>query len=53
MFIIWRNKMTSYKCFKCEKKITSTNLKKRFVCPYCGGKIFYKPRNKIKKIKAE
>ncbi len=44
--------MTTYKCFKCEKKISSANLKKRFVCPYCGSKIFYKPRVKTKKIKA-
>ncbi len=45
--------MTAYKCFKCEKKITTTNLSKRFVCPHCGSKIFYKPRTKVKKIKAE
>ena len=45
--------MTTYKCFKCEKKISSTNLEKRFVCPHCGSKIFYKPRTKVKKIKAE
>lgn len=45
--------MTSYKCFKCGKKITNTNLDKRFVCPACGSKIFYKPRNTAKKIKAE
>jgi len=29
-------KMPAYKCFKCEKKITTTNLGKRFVCPHCG-----------------
>ena len=44
--------MPTYKCFKCERKIQNTNLEKRFVCPYCGGKIFYKPRTKVKKIKA-
>lgn len=44
--------MVSYKCFKCEKKITSAALDKRFVCPSCGSKIFYKPRDKVKKIKA-
>lgn len=44
--------MTNYKCFKCEKKITGTNIGKRFVCPYCGSKIFYKPRTKIKKVRA-
>ena len=45
--------MVAYKCFKCEKKVVSTSLDKRFVCPYCGSKIFYKPRTHIKKIKAE
>lgn len=45
--------MTMYKCFKCEKKINSSALQKRFVCPNCGGKIFYKLRTKIKKVKTE
>ncbi|MBL7058957.1 DNA-directed RNA polymerase subunit P [Candidatus Pacearchaeota archaeon] len=45
--------MVSYKCFKCEKKISHNTLDKRFVCPHCGSKIFYKPRTKVKKIKAE
>jgi len=45
--------MINYKCFKCEKKINVTSLEKRFVCPYCGSKIFYKPRTKVKKIKTE
>lgn len=45
--------MVTYKCFKCEKKVLSNNLEKRFVCPYCGSKIFYKPRIHLKKIKAE
>ncbi|MBU2616254.1 MAG: DNA-directed RNA polymerase subunit P [Nanoarchaeota archaeon] len=44
--------MPTYKCFKCEKKIQNTNLDKRFVCPNCGGKIFYKPRKVVKKVKA-
>jgi DNA-directed RNA polymerase subunit RPC12/RpoP len=44
--------MPVYKCFKCEKKIQDTNLEKRFVCPNCGGKIFYKPRKQVKRIKA-
>lgn len=44
--------MTSYKCFKCEKKINAEDLKKRFLCPHCGNKIFYKPRTKTKNIKA-
>lgn len=45
--------MATYKCFKCGKKITVENLEKRFVCPGCGSKIFYKPRKKVKTVKAE
>jgi len=45
--------MTEYKCFKCGKKIKSEELKKRFVCPSCGSKIFHKPRTKSKTLKAE
>lgn len=45
--------MAVYKCFKCEKKISHKSLEKRFSCPYCGGKIFYKPRGITTKIKAE
>lgn len=44
--------MTVYKCFKCGKQISSKALEKRFVCPACGGKVFYKPRKEITKIKA-
>ena len=44
--------MTAYKCFKCGKKATNDSLDKRFVCPNCGSKIFYKPRTIAKKIKA-
>ncbi len=44
--------MAIYKCFKCGKKITSKILEKRFLCPSCGGKIFYKPRKHVTKIKA-
>ncbi|MDP3992449.1 MAG: DNA-directed RNA polymerase subunit P [Candidatus Pacearchaeota archaeon] len=44
--------MPTYKCFKCGKKILDVNLAKRFVCPHCGSKIFYKPRTREKKIKA-
>jgi len=45
--------MVTYKCFKCEKEIKEEDLKKRFVCPNCGSKIFFKPREKVKTIKAE
>ena len=44
--------MATYKCFKCGKKITNKALEKRFLCPHCGAKIFYKPRNTNVKIKA-
>jgi len=44
--------MAIYKCFKCGKKIKSKDLDKRFVCPGCGSKIFYKPRTKVKTVKA-
>lgn len=45
--------MAEYKCFKCKKEIDNKDLKKRFVCPNCGFKIFFKPRTKVKTIKAE
>ncbi|MFH1608212.1 MAG: DNA-directed RNA polymerase subunit P [archaeon] len=45
--------MTTYKCFKCEKKIKNTDLDKRFVCPNCGSKIFHKPRTKVKKVSTD
>lgn len=44
--------MATYKCFKCGKKLSSKNLEQRFVCPNCGGKIFYKSRTQITKLKA-
>ncbi|MAG38359.1 DNA-directed RNA polymerase subunit P [Candidatus Pacearchaeota archaeon] len=44
--------MAQYKCFKCEKAISSKQLDKRFVCPHCGSKIFYKPRTQIVKLEA-
>ncbi|MEK6925805.1 MAG: DNA-directed RNA polymerase subunit P [Nanoarchaeota archaeon] len=45
--------MTTYKCFKCGKKIQDMNLGKRFVCPGCGSKIFFKPRTAVKKVKTD
>ena len=45
--------MAAYKCFNCGKKVTSNALEKRFICPGCGTKIFYKPRKVVAKIKAE
>jgi DNA-directed RNA polymerase subunit RPC12/RpoP len=44
--------MAAYKCFNCGKKITSNILEKRFLCPQCGSKIFFKTRKHIAKIKA-
>jgi len=44
--------MAQYKCFNCGKPLTSKILEKRFVCPHCGSKIFYKPRAAIVKVKA-
>ncbi|MBU1136251.1 MAG: DNA-directed RNA polymerase subunit P [Nanoarchaeota archaeon] len=44
--------MAVYKCFKCGKKISNKILEKRFTCPNCNGKIFYKPRVHSTKIKA-
>jgi len=44
--------MAQYKCFHCGKSITSKILEKRFVCPHCGSKIFYKPRTHVVKVKA-
>ncbi len=45
--------MAQYKCFKCNKTISSRVLDKRFVCPACGSKIFFKPRTHIVKLKAK
>jgi len=45
--------MAVYKCFDCGKKIKSDDLEKRFVCPGCGSRIFFKPRTKMKTVKAE
>jgi len=45
--------MVTYKCFKCNEEIDSKDLKKRFVCIKCGGKIFFKPRTKTKQMKTD
>ena len=44
--------MATYKCFNCGKQVTHKSLEKRFTCPVCGSKIFFKPRKSIAKIKA-
>lgn len=45
--------MATYKCFKCGKQVSSKALDKRFACPSCNNKIFYKPRRNATKVKAE
>ena len=45
--------MSEYKCFNCGKPISSKKLEKRFTCPHCNYKIFFKPRKAIVKIKAD
>lgn len=45
--------MTEYKCFKCGQKIDSADLKKRFVCPNCDFKVFFKPRTRVKTVKTD
>lgn len=44
--------MAQYKCFKCGKGTATMELEKRFVCIECGSRIFFKPRTKMKTIKA-
>ena len=45
--------MVKYKCFYCSKTISTKVLDTRFICPNCGSRIFFKPREKIVKVKAE
>ncbi|MEM1534936.1 MAG: DNA-directed RNA polymerase subunit P [Candidatus Pacearchaeota archaeon] len=44
--------MPIYKCYFCGKQVSSKSLEKVFICPSCGGRIFFKKRAKVKKIKA-
>ena len=44
--------MVEYKCFECNKKVSTEYLSKKVMCPYCGSKILYKPRRISTKIKA-
>ena len=43
--------MTIYKCFYCNKEVKDDYVKKRVRCPYCGGKILFKPRIVSTKVK--
>jgi len=45
--------MKSYKCLDCGNLIKKEYIKKKIICPYCGGKILFKQRNKSTKVKAE
>ena len=45
-------KMATYKCFDCMKEVSQDLLRKKVRCPYCGGKILFKPRMQLIKIKA-
>lgn len=44
--------MAAYKCFSCNKKISENQIGKRVRCIYCGGKILFKPRTAVTKVKA-
>ncbi len=44
--------MVEYKCFECNKKVSTDYLRKKVRCPYCGSKILFKPRKTITQIKA-
>ena len=44
--------MVTYKCFHCGKSLGDKAIEKRFQCPHCNSKIFYKPRKVITKVKA-
>lgn len=41
-----------YKCFICNKKVPDSYVKKKVRCPFCGGKLLFKPRTIITKVKA-
>lgn len=44
--------MVEYKCFTCGKVVSQDYVRKRVRCPYCGGKILYKPRTVSTKVMA-
>jgi DNA-directed RNA polymerase subunit RPC12/RpoP len=45
--------MVDYKCFNCGKTGKSELVRERVRCPYCGSKIWFKPRSINVKVKAE
>ncbi len=44
--------MVTYKCFKCDKKVSKEYLRKSIRCPYCGSKMLFKPRVNSTTVKA-
>jgi len=45
--------MPLYKCFNCGKEVKKEYVKRKVRCPYCGGRIIYKPRTVETIVKAE
>lgn len=41
-----------YKCFDCNKVVNTEYLRKKIRCPYCGGKVLFKQRLVLTKVKA-
>lgn len=46
--------MQQYKCINpiCGKTIDEEMLRRHIRCPFCGGRVLYKIRNVVKKVKA-
>ena len=44
--------MVNYKCFFCNKAVSTEYLRKKVRCPYCGSKILFKPRASSTTVKA-
>ncbi|MDO8511612.1 MAG: DNA-directed RNA polymerase subunit P [Nanoarchaeota archaeon] len=41
-----------YICFDCGKKVEDEYTRVKIRCPYCGGKVLYKDRRTVVKVKA-
>ncbi len=41
-----------YVCFDCGKHVEDEYTKTKVRCPYCGGKVLYKDRRTVTKVKA-
>ncbi|MBS3164186.1 DNA-directed RNA polymerase subunit P [Candidatus Woesearchaeota archaeon] len=44
--------MVDYKCFSCGQRLSDEELRRKLRCPYCGDKLFYKPRQVPTKVVA-